>query len=112
MYTEKQMSKDEENAQNLLAHYITAENIITIVEKHTGINIREQTRKREVSDARQIAMYLIKENTCLSYMQTASACGLRSHAAAWHACKQVKLFMSSNRAFKEKYGDLIKNIKT
>lgn len=102
-----QMNKDEEIAWNLLAHYITAKNIITIVEKRTGINIHEQTRKREVSDARHIAMYLIKENTCLSYKQTAIACGLQSHASAWHAGRQVKLHMSIDRAFKEKYGDLI-----
>lgn len=107
MYTEKQMNKDEEIAWNLLAHYITAKNIITIVEKRTGINIREQTRKRAVSDARHIAMYLIKENTCLSYKQTARACGLQSHTTAWYACKQVKNHMSLNRDFKEKYGDLI-----
>lgn len=118
MYTEKQINKDEENAQNLLAHYITAKNIITIVEKHTGINIREQTRKREVTDARQIAIYLIKENTSLSYRQTACACGLQSHSTAWHACNQVKNHMSFNHDFKNKYEDLInftykhKNIKT
>ena len=103
------MNKDEEIAWNLLAHYITAKNIITIVEKRTGINIREQTRKREVSDARHIAMYLIKENTCLSYKQTARACGLQSHSTAWYACKQVKNLMSINRDFKEKYGDLIEH---
>ena len=101
------MSKDEEKAHNLLAQYKAANDIITIVEEYTGINIREQTRKREVSDARQIAMYLIKENTCLSYKQTACACGLQSHSTAWHACRQVKLHMSINRDFKEKYGDLI-----
>ena len=118
MYTEKQINKDEENAQNLLAHYITAKNIITIVEKHTGINIREQTRKREVTDARMIAMYLIKENTSLSYRQTACACGLQSHATAFHACNQVKNHMSFNHDFKNKYEDLInfsykhKNMKT
>jgi len=112
MYTEKQMNKDEEKAHNLIAQYKAANDIITIVEEYTGIHIRQQTRKREVSDARQIAMYLIKENTGLSYMQTARLCGLQSHTAAWYACRQVKLHMSINRDFKEKYGDLIKNIKT
>ena len=101
------MSKDEEKAHNLIAQYKAANDIITIVEEYTGINIREQTRKREVSDARQIAMYLIKENTSLSYKQTARACGLQSHATAFHACRQVKLHMSINRDFKEKYGYLI-----
>lgn len=106
------MNEDEEKAHNLIAQYKAANDIITIVEEYTGIHIRQQTRKREVSDARQIAMYLIKENTCLSYKQTAIACGLQSHASAWHAGRQVKLHMSIDRAFKEKYGDLIKNIKT
>lgn len=101
------MSEDEEKAQNMIAQYRAADDIITIVEEYTGIHIRQQTRKRNVSDARQIAMYLIRENTCLSYMQTARACGLQSHATAWHACRQVKLHMSINRDFKEKYGDLI-----
>jgi len=101
------MSKDEENAQNMIAQYRVARDIIKIVQEYTGVYVRKRSRKREVSDARQIAMYLIKENTCLSYKQTARACGLQSHAAAWHACRQVKLHMSINRDFKEKYGDLI-----
>lgn len=101
------MNEDEEKAHNLIAQYKAANDIITIVEEYTGIHIRQQTRKREVSDARQIAMYLIKENTCLSYKQTAIACGLQSHGTALHACKQVKNHMSINRDFKEKYGDLI-----
>ena len=101
------MSKDEEKAHNLIAQYKAANDIIMIVEEYTGIHIRQQTRKREVSDARQIAMYLIKENTCLSYRQTAIACGLQSHATAFHACNQVKNHMSFNHDFKNKYEDLI-----
>ena len=101
------MSKDEEKAHNLIAQYKAANDIITIVEEYTGINIREQTRKREVSDARQIAIYLIKENTSLSYRQIACACGLQSHSTAWHACNQVKNHMSFNHDFKNKYEDLI-----
>ena len=105
------MSEEEQKLQNMIAQHRTAEDIISIVEAYTGTEILQKTRKRGVTDPRWIAMYLIKENTSLSYMQTARACGLRSHATAWHACKQVKLFMSSNRAFKEKYGDLIDLLK-
>ena len=101
------MSKDEENAQNMIEQYRIARRIIKIVQEYTGVYIHKCSRKREVSDARQIAIYLIKENTCLSYKQTAIACGLQLHASAWHACRQVKLHMSIDRAFKEKYGDLI-----
>jgi chromosomal replication initiator protein len=101
------MSEEEQKLQNMIAQHRTAEDIISIVKAYTGTEILQKTRKREVSDARQIAMYLIKENTSLSYRQTACACGLQSHASAWHACRQVKLHMSIDRAFKEKYGDLI-----
>ena len=101
------MSKDEENAQNMIAQYRVARSIIKIVQEYTGVYIRKRSRKREVSDARQIAVYLIRENTSLSYRQTACACGLQSHSTAWHACNQVKNHMSFNHDFKEKYGDLI-----
>lgn len=101
------MNKDEEKVHNLIAQYKAVNDIITIVEEYTGIHIRQQTRKREVSDARQIAMYLIKNNTCLSYRQTAIACGLQSHSTAFHACNQVKNHMSFNHDFKKKYEDLI-----
>ena len=101
------MSEEEQKLQNMIAQHRTAEDIISIVKAYTGTEILQKTRKREVSDARQIAMYLIKENTSLSYRQTACACGLQSHASAWHACRQVKLHMSIDRAFKEKYVDLI-----
>ena len=112
------MSKDEENAQNMIEQYRIARRIIKIVQEYTGVYIHKCSRKREVSDARQIAIYLIKENTCLSYKQTAIACGLQSHSTAFHACNQVKNHMSFNHDFKNKYEDLInftykhKNIKT
>lgn len=101
------MNEDEEKAHNLIAQYKAANDIITIVEEYTGIHIRQQTRKREVSDARQIAMYLIKNNTCLSYRQIARVCGRQSHKTALYACKQVELHISTNREFKKKYEDLI-----
>ena len=101
------MSEEVQKLQNMIAQYRTADEIIKMVAENTGIEILQKTRKRKVTDPRWIAMYLIKENTCLSYKQTAIACGLQSHASAWHACRQVKLHMSIDRAFKEKYGDLI-----
>jgi|GEM_PF-2907153 chromosomal replication initiation ATPase DnaA len=101
------MSEQEEKLLNLIQQYKAATGIISVVEDYTGVSINQPTRKRPVCDARQIAMYLIKQNTGLTLMQTARLCGLGTHAAAWHACRQVPLYLETDRAYREKYGDLI-----
>ena len=38
------MSKDEENAQNMIAQYRVARSIIKIVQEYTGVYIRKRSR--------------------------------------------------------------------
>ena len=71
--------------------------------------ISTKSRKREVVQARQIAMYLSKQLTKNSLASIGNAIGQRDHATVLHACKIVndlmdcdKSFLSSIREIEEK----------
>jgi len=62
--------------------------------------ILTQSRKREVVQARQIAMYLSKQYTKHSLSSIGNAIGNRDHATVLHACKTVTDLMSTDKNFK------------
>ncbi len=64
------------------------------------------SRKREVAQARQIAMYLSRTltNTSLSYI--GSQIGGRDHATVLHSYNTVNDLLESDRTFKKYIGDL------
>jgi chromosomal replication initiation ATPase DnaA len=81
--------------------------IIHFVEGSTGINISEKTRRREVVEARQIAMYAIKYRTRLSLAQIGAICGGKDHATVLHACKTVQnLLDSKNKEYLRAYSSI------
>ncbi|MFI3319943.1 MAG: chromosomal replication initiator protein DnaA [Rikenellaceae bacterium] len=57
-------------------------------------------RKREVVQARQIAMYLAKQHTQLPLASIGSAIGGRNHATVLHACKSVVNMMETDKSFR------------
>jgi chromosomal replication initiator protein len=82
---------------------ISVDHIKRTVCEHLNLEVESiltSSRKREVAQARQIAMYLSKQYTKLSLSSIGHAIGNRDHATVLHACKTVADLMSINKSFK------------
>jgi len=91
---------------------ITVESIQKMVCDYFSIpveKIQSKTRKREIVQARQLAMYFSKNYTKSSLAAIGSKCGNKDHATVLHACKTVKNLADTDKSFK-KYVDEIENI--
>ena len=87
---------------NYVQKEITVEDILNTVSEQLNIStalIRSTSRKREVVQARQIAMYLAKEHTNMSSARIGSYIGSRDHATVLHACKLVKDLIQVDKTF-------------
>jgi len=69
--------------------------------------IKEKTRKREIVEARQVAMYLAKRNTKESLAVIGRNIGSKNHTTVLYACKTVDNLLETNRSFREKWLPLI-----
>ncbi len=90
----------EEIIQKVCAHYEIEESAI-----HT------KTRKREVVQVRQIAMYLAKKHTESSSARIGQLIGNKDHATVLHACKQVKDLLGVDKAFKTELEEIEATLK-
>ena len=63
--------------------------------------IHTKTRKREVVQVRQVAMYLAKKHTDSSSSKIGKLIGNKDHATVLNACKIVKDQVEVDKAFKE-----------
>ena len=82
---------------------VSVDTIIEVVCKHFGLEknaIQTKTRKREVVQARQIAMYLAKNYTDYSTSKIGKFIGNKDHATVLHACKTVKGQCEVDKAFR------------
>ncbi|MDR1652652.1 MAG: chromosomal replication initiator protein DnaA [Prevotellaceae bacterium] len=80
----------------------TIEQIRDTVCKHYALSVEAistKSRKREVVQARQVAMYLSKKMTQNSLAAIGLAIGKRNHATVLHACKTVKEQMEIDKHF-------------
>jgi chromosomal replication initiator protein len=62
--------------------------------------IHTKTRKREVVQVRQLAMYLAKKYTDASSSKIGQYIGKKDHATVLHACKMVKDQVEVDKAYK------------
>lgn len=88
---------------------ITVDDIINSVCKHFGLEtsaIYTKSRKREVVQARQIAMYLAKNNTELSAAKIGTLIGNKDHATVLHACKTIKELREVDKTFRAEVDDI------
>ncbi|MGL5937179.1 MAG: chromosomal replication initiator protein DnaA [Phocaeicola sp.] len=82
---------------------ITIEDVIAKVCTHYEMEeaaIHAKTRKREVVQARQVAMYLAKKHTDASSSKIGQLIGKKDHATVLHACKTVKEQAEVDKTFK------------
>jgi chromosomal replication initiator protein len=72
--------------------------------------LKSKTRKREVVQARQIAMYFSKCMTKSSLATIGLHCGGKDHATVLHACRTVNNLMDTDKRFKIYIDELNKKI--
>lgn len=92
---------------------ITIERIIEEVARTfevTAKDIKSPKRAAQISQARQVAMYVVREVTNLSYEEIGKEFG-RDHSTAIYAVQQVEKNMKTRPDFRNTINDLIKNIK-
>ena len=72
--------------------------------------MKSKTRKREVVQARQIAMYFAKNLTKSSLATIGMHCGGKDHATVLHACRTVNNLMDTDKRFRAYIEELEKKI--
>lgn len=94
---------------------ITVNDIIEKVCSHYKIDtstIHTKTRKREVVQVRQVAMYLAKKHTDTSSSKIGQLIGNKDHATVLHACKMVKDQVEVDKAFKNEIEEIEATLRT
>jgi chromosomal replication initiator protein len=72
--------------------------------------LKSKTRKREVVQARQIAMYFSKKMTKSSLANIGAHCGGKDHATVLHACRTVNNLSETDKQFRGYLEDLEKKL--
>jgi len=72
--------------------------------------INAKTRKREIVQARQLAMYFSKKHTKSSLATIGLHCGNKDHATVLHACKTVSNLMDTDKQFRSYVSEIEKKI--
>jgi chromosomal replication initiator protein len=72
--------------------------------------LKSKTRKREVVQARQIAMFFAKKMTKWSLASIGAQCGGKDHATVLHACRTVNNLSETDKQFRGYLEDLEKKL--
>src|SRR5437879_13883472 len=78
---------------------ITPQRIVGAVADYYGVNLdqlRSSKRDRAIVVPRQIAMYLIREETDISLLRIGAELGGRDHSTVLHACGEIARELSDN----------------
>lgn len=73
--------------------------------------INSKTRKREIVQARQLAMYFSKKHTKSSLATIGLHCGNKDHATVLHACRTVNNLLETDKQFRVYVEDIDKKLK-
>ena len=104
-------------AEEVLADYVhaepdttTPERIVSVVAERFGIKpeiLMGQRRTQTVAVPRQVAMYLMRQLTELSFAEIGRVFGGRDHSTVLYACNQVGRKMHQEDGFRERVNGLI-----
>lgn len=72
--------------------------------------MKSKTRKREIVQARQLAMYFSKQMTKNSLANIGLHCGNKDHATVLHACKTVNNLIDTDKQFRGYVSDIEKKL--
>jgi chromosomal replication initiator protein len=94
-------------------HEISIDFIQKIVCDYFGLpvdQINTKTRRREIVQARQLAMYFSKKHTKSSLATIGLHCGNKDHATVLHACKTVTNLIETDKNFRNFVNEINKKI--
>src|SRR5436853_2591224 len=101
----------QEMLQNLLYNphrkSLSPDRIVETVAKYYGVpldQIKGKARDRQVVLPRQIAMYLMREETEAPLMRIGEALGGRDHSTVLHGCEKIEREMAENDDFRRDVG--------
>lgn len=87
--------------------------IITNLSKSVGVDIRQRTRLRNVCEARQVSMYMIRMHTGLSLQAIGRLYACKGneqgfdHASVMHAINNVSIWLEGDMPFRKKWKNII-----
>ncbi|MEZ5376697.1 MAG: chromosomal replication initiator protein DnaA [Acidimicrobiales bacterium] len=93
---------------------ITVDMILESTAEQFNFDLAEligKSRRRPLVEARQIAMYVTRELTDLSFPLIASAFGGRDHTTVMHACEKIGKQMTERSQIFEKVGALERSVR-
>ncbi len=93
---------------------VTIDSIISKVCEHFKFEetvLHSKSRKREVVQVRQVAMYLAKKYTDISASKIGHLIGNRDHATVLHACKNIKDQISIDKELKAEIEEIEVSLK-
>ncbi len=93
---------------------ISIDFIQKVVADFFGLTINEiqsKTRKREIVQARQLAMYFSKKYTKSSLTTIGQQLGKKDHATVLHACRTVNNLLETDKQFRSSVQELEKRIR-
>jgi chromosomal replication initiator protein len=93
---------------------ISIDYIQKVVSEYFGLPndvLQTKTRKREIVQARQIAMFFSKSMTKSSLSTIGSLIGGKDHATVLHACKTVNNLIDTDKRFKGQIEDIERKLK-
>ena len=93
---------------------VTINNIIDKVARSFGVSpddIRSEKKKAEISNARQFAMYIMREVTNLTYEEIGAQFGGKKHSTVIYSIEASESKMEDNPSLKNNIYDIMKSIK-
>ena len=88
---------------------ITVDSILEKVCQHYSVDSKDvfsACRKREITVARQVSMYLTQKHTKLPYARIGQLIGKRDHSTVMHSCRQVEKRISVDKDFRQELEDI------
>ena len=96
-------------AVNMEKRELTSDDIVAVVCKRSGIKQKEivsKSRKHNIVQARQMAMYICHKYTDMPYSQIGRRFGNRDHSTVLYACNQVAHRISVDKTFRREIEDI------
>ena len=90
---------------------VTYESIIETISNFYKLNpklLSTKSRKREVVYARQMMMYILRDQLCLSYSFIGKQFGDRDHTTVMHSCEKINNSLQNNIVVQRDYENILK----